>query len=500
MIELVFSWTICVLLVMAVGLWLLYQYISTYRTYGQFSHLSWQWFPLNTEAMRLLKPDNVVNTQLEFISLGAVVHMNVFGENWLVVSDMDLVTEIIRDRESFPNQMKFRKALIKTMGQSMFASEGDLWKEKHEILLPMMRQQMMEQYTTTVQHKCKELLRAIELDLNVSNERDSNEVELVSLMKRYTLDVIGDMAFGVDFKALSSEQQKFGKWTFSEMADFQINAINLRLLLPKFLWNLPLPIFAKEKQTGVILKEMFEGLLQQTEEQMDNGDTMNNLPSLLLNAHNSSEHIAKEVYPREQILGESFSVWGAGHDTTTYTCVHTLKYISMHPEVQNKARQEVLELDEFLNGEAPTYSQISQCKYIDAVLKESQRLLPIAPYLVRESLREKDINGVTIPKNTTILLNIGGLQRSENHFDNPNEFIPERWLVKNEKSIFLTFGMGKRSCFGKKLAVMEIKMMIYYLLKNYDLLDNSILHPHDVELNFGLVPKGKKLLLSLQKR
>ena len=134
--------------------------------------------------------------------------MNVFGENWLVVSDMDLVTEIIRDRESFPNQMKFRKALIKTMGQSMFASEGDLWKEKHEILLPMMRQQMMEQYTTTVQHKCKELLRAIELDLNVSNERDSNEVELVSLMKRYTLDVIGDMAFGVDFKALSSEQQK----------------------------------------------------------------------------------------------------------------------------------------------------------------------------------------------------------------------------------------------------------------------------------------------------
>mgnify|MGYP005996649475 CR=1 FL=1 len=53
---------------------------------------------------------------------------------------------------------------------------------------------------------------------------------------------------------------------------------------------------------------------------------------------------------------------------------------------------------------------------------------------------------------------------SPKHFQDPEKFIPERWL-EEPNAPFLTFGLGKRSCFGRKLALVEIKLMLYYLLK-----------------------------------
>lgn len=58
---------------------------------------------------------------------------------------------------------------------------------------------------------------------------------------------------------------------------------------------------------------------------------------------------------------------------------------------------------------------------------------------------------VTVEPDTTIVLPIGGLQKDEKHFKSPEEFIPERFLDKNEhnKYCFLPFGEGPRACLGK---------------------------------------------------
>jgi cytochrome P450 len=77
---------------------------------------------------------------------------------------------------------------------------------------------------------------------------------------------------------------------------------------------------------------------------------------------------------------------------------HLLKLLAKHQDIQEKARQEVLELDAKLNGELPDYAQITKCKYLGAVIKESQRILPVAPFLLREPLETRQVNGVTIPK------------------------------------------------------------------------------------------------------
>ena len=89
------------------------------------------------------------------------MHSNILGIQWLQISSLDFILPILRDRETFPNESTFRASLGLRMGQSMFISEGELWKEKHKILQPLMNQKMMEHSTNIVHQKTSQLMEVV---------------------------------------------------------------------------------------------------------------------------------------------------------------------------------------------------------------------------------------------------------------------------------------------------------------------------------------------------
>ena len=95
-------------------------------------------------------------------------------------------------------------------------------------------------------------------------------------------------------------------------------------------------------------------------------------------------------------------------------------------------------------------------------------------------------------------MGIEAAQRSEEYYKDANKFIPERWLDPTTPNIFYSFGFGFRSCFGKKFALTEMKSLIYHLLLQYKIVNNSDKHPHLCESDFGYVPVDKKLVLRFQ--
>ena len=81
--------------------------------------------------------------------------------------------------------------------------------------------------------------------------------------------------------------------------------------------------------------------------------------------------------------------------------MHLIKLLAIHQDVQQKLRKELLDLERSLHGQEPTSSQINQCTYMTVVIKESQRLYPIAPFRIRQAVAETEIGGYKIPKNVS---------------------------------------------------------------------------------------------------
>lgn len=167
-----------------------------------------------------------------------------------------------------------------------------------------------------------------------------------------------------------------------------------------------------------------------------------------------------------------------------------------YPQVQTRLREE---LQAAFGGvtegnQLPSLSEIinSNIPYLDAVIEETLRLR--AAFLVpRDAVRDTELLGHSIPKNTVVLLVTQGpdFSSSSCYADKAimevpgigskdlGSFDPERWLVTKDTGIAfdgsthpqLAFGLGPRACWGRRLALLEMRIAISLLLWKFDFLE-----------------------------
>ncbi|WZZ56053.1 hypothetical protein YC2023_056160 [Brassica napus] len=119
-------------------------------------------------------------------------------------------------------------------------------------------------------------------------------------------------------------------------------------------------------------------------------------------------------------------------------------------------------------------SDISQLPYLQAVLKETFRLHPAAPFLVpRKAEADMEVLGFMVPKDTQVLVNVWTIGRDPRVWENPTRFEPERFLgketdVKGRDYELTPFGGGRRICPGLPLAVVTVLLMLASLLYFFD--------------------------------
>ncbi|MBA0791186.1 hypothetical protein Gohar_015779, partial [Gossypium harknessii] len=171
-------------------------------------------------------------------------------------------------------------------------------------------------------------------------------------------------------------------------------------------------------------------------------------------------------------------------------------------------------------------------RYIRLIVVESLRLYPQPPLLIRRALEEVvlpggykgDKDGYTIPAGTDIFISVYNLHRSPYFWDQPHDFVPERFQVQKESEgiegwagfdpsrspgalypneiisdfAFLPFGGGPRKCVGDQFALMESTVALAMLLQKFDVeLRGS---PESVELVTGATIHTKNGLWCKLKR
>ncbi|GFR24843.1 cytochrome P450 4c3 [Trichonephila clavata] len=372
--------------------------------------------------------------------------------------------------------------LHKWLGLGLLTSTGSKWKSRRRLLTPCFHFRILEDFLPTFNDNSLILARKLR---TLQNEE---YVDTMSLMVLCTLDIVCETVMGARIGAQTGENPEYVK-AVHNLSDVLMERITRPLLWSDFLFNLSKAGKAFNRDlkilhnfTDKIIKKKKTALLAQcsqgSAEQEDirlGGKKRQALMDLLLDQHVNGQQLTEEDI-REEVDTFMFE----GHDTTAMAMTFSLYCIGLYPEVQRKIHEE---LDSIFgeDTERPvTLDDIRDMKYLECVIKESLRLYPSVPTTGRILNEELKFNGIVIPKGTSLNLFIISLHRNPEIYPNPEIFDPDRFTPDNIRKrhpfAYLPFSAGPRNCIGQKFALLEEKVVIANILRNFTLVS---LDPRD---------------------
>ncbi|KAG9298117.1 hypothetical protein G9A89_000810 [Geosiphon pyriformis] len=232
--------------------------------------------------------------------------------------------------------------------------------------------------------------------------------------------------------------------------------------------------------------------------------------SIVTSAHNHEfKKNEKGLYTVDQVdLLSLCNVYMFGGSRNTIgTQRWIFAFLASYPEIQAHLHKE---LDEVIGrGKFYNLEQEPKLHYLKAIVKEVLRYRPIMPLNVPRKPIEDDVyRGYHIPARATIVLNTYSLNFNPSIHNDPEKFMPERYLDENgnlkESNEFLDpwgFGSGRRICPGEKLALRDLYVITGYTLALFTITaddDPKTGKPQKIDLNgqgssFSFAPKPHKL-------
>ncbi|KAK9695867.1 hypothetical protein K7432_012763 [Basidiobolus ranarum] len=333
------------------------------------------------------------------------------------------------------------------------------------------------------------------------NYIDSVEVmpDLYHIMELMTLDTLGNVLFGFDFEAIRKPEGEHISTYFHAVKA----ALNVIYIAIPILEKLPSASRAKGHMAVKEFRTLLGNLaIARAEEIKKLPPGQESISSDLLTV------LAKSWLDKrlelEEVVNEMIILIIAGHDTTASTLSCAIYFLARHPDIQAKVREEISGVFEGHTStmEAPTSSQIKSLCYLEAVIKETMRFYPPTPLLLTHTTAEDTyIGNIPIPKDTLINMNMYAMHRSEEYWDSPNMFQPQRWISEDgnilNPSAWGPFADGSRICIGKGFAMTELKIDLAMIVRRYNL---SFLKS-DTELQFEaeMIFKPKNLSILFTK-
>lgn len=223
-------------------------------------------------------------------------------------------------------------------------------------------------------------------------------------------------------------------------------------------------------------------------------------------------HMSDVELSRNHIKAIILDLLTAATDTIAIILEWALSELINNPRVLKKAQDEI---DEVVGIQRlAKESDIPNLTYLKAVIKETFRLHPPNPMLIRTTIKDCNVAGYHIPSNTMLFVNIWSFGRNPNYWDNPLEFRPERFLddesnnplsqidISGQHFQLLPFGTGRRGCPGMPLAMKEVPTVLSLLVQCFHFATPSLNGDKiDMAERPGLTaPRANDLMLLLKPR
>nr|QTC11274.1 cytochrome P450 4NU1 [Phenacoccus solenopsis] len=358
------------------------------------------------------------------------------------------------------------------LGNGLITSYGETWRTHRKLLTPTFHFKILESSVGVI-HKNATILKNI-----LAEKVDAGEFDVHHYIEKCSLDIISETAMGIDMKVQTSNSSHTTSYlnAVKNVTDISVSRIFKAWLQPEILFYLS--GYRKQFQDALHIMENIttKVITSRRQELLEKNVSSNcefkNKPFL-------DFLLTESQFTDDEIQDEVKSFMFAGHDTTTSAICFCISQIAKYPEVQEKIFEEVMQVFPDENSDI-TIQNLNNLRYMENVIKETLRLFPSVPMIGRTILEDVILpSGHKLPANSNINIFIYGIQRNPEIFKNPEEFIPERFEgdeVKKYPYAFIPFSAGPRNCIGQRLAMMEIKIILITLIRDYCLLASEKLH------------------------
>ncbi|EAI1516657.1 cytochrome P450 [Campylobacter jejuni] len=378
-----------------------------------------------------------------------------------VINDTKEVKRMMVDEvREFPKSAFLHELLSPLLGESIFTTNGEVWKKQRELLRPS--------FEMTRINKVFNLMSEAVADMMDRFSKYPNHavIEVDEAMTFITADVI--------FRTIMSSKldEEKGKKILNAFVTFQEQSVHTAMrrmfCFPK--WLSYVLGDRKRAKAGDVIRQVLSDIIKPRYDMADNAEFEDILGSLLLVVDADTN----KRFSFEEILDQVAMLFLAGHETTASSLTWTLYLLSLYPKEQEKAYEEITQV---LQGGAIEISHLRQFKYLTNIFKESLRLYPPVGFFAREAKKDTQVRDKLIKKGSEVVIAPWLIHRHEEFWTNPHGFNPSRFEGEYKKDAYLPFGVGERICIGQGFAMQEAILILANILKTYKL-----------ELEEGFVP------------
>lgn len=364
-------------------------------------------------------------------------------------NDPALVNRILVERpDDFPKSNRIREGLNPLLGNSVFVTNGELWKRQRRLIDPAFEG-----------GRLRDTFPAMVAAGRASAARlRPGVVEVEEEMSHAAADVIFRTLFSIPI------EHEVAAAVFHEFRAYQRTQplLNIAAFLPLPRW---MPRFHRRAtlRSAALIRGLIARLCETRAAEIAAGTAPDDLATKIMTARDPQ---SGESFTTAEMVDQVAIFFLAGHETSASALAWALYLLALYPDVQDRVAAEADSL-----GQDIEFSQLSRLKFTRDVFRETLRLYPPVPMMVRENTCPEDMRDRKVRPGAQMVLSPWHLHRHERIWSRPDDFDPDRWQREENRACmrdaYLPFSAGPRVCTGAGFAMVEGPLLLAMLVKHW---------------------------------
>lgn len=412
----------------------------------------------------ITRDSNLISLLPKHAYTARIANLGYSRRSIVIINDATVVREILTNpSDIYPKNDLMVGALAPLVGDSVFVSDGDMWRKQRAMIAPAFTHMKLSTAFASMQDAVADYQKILD-------ERAASQTgfSLDFAMSQLTADIICRTVFSTPLASKTSRD------VFESFSEFERCVANVEIR--RLIFSAPWSDIRQPENVLAACERIRAHLGELVDDHLDENANYQDIATDIISARDKKTNAA---FNRKELIDQLGVFFLAGHETTASALTWAFFVAGTRPDIAQLLRSEI----ETVTESGPiTFEHIRKLKFTTSVFKEALRLYPPITFIPRVAAEKTEIMGRKIKKGAMIMIAPWAIHRHHDYWENPDCFDAGRFLPERESELvpnaYMPFGLGPRVCVGANFATIEATLILASLVRRYDL---SIAEPHKVK-------------------